>query len=451
MVTRIITADFSRRLGKIKPLLGVIGGPRFGLDLEYDLTAEYRALSVPMVRVADVERPHGGGRYLDIHNVFPDRELDERLPESYNFAPTDRYLLAVKECGAGIYLRLGESVDTYEVRPYLRPKMSYEKLARVCEKIIAHYNAGWGGGYKLGIKYVEIWPSADRSSGFSGTAEEYFELYRTVSRHLKEKFPKLKIGGYSSGGFFSLNHFSANGVEREYIDFLEKFLGYVTARDTECPLDFFSWECHADSPEELALHARYATSYLAQYRLKRTESIISSFRIATAPATEQYARREYPSELAASLVIAEKSEVDMMFYNSLDPRGSAAITLDDGKTPHPYAAYQVLSAFGALYRCGTLVPTTDDFRREIYTLAAASDTEGALLVVTREFSGMIELEIKDSAFTTYSIKGIAGGGARGEGYSRTEENIPLNGNIRLRAGKGEIYLLTFKRQENHEA
>ncbi len=443
MVTRIITADFGKRLGKVKPLGGVIGGPRFGLDLQYDLSTEYRDLAVPMVRVADVERPHGGGRYLDIHNIFPDPALDERFPESYNFAPTDRYLLAVKECGAGIYLRLGESLDTYEVRPYLRPRMTVEKLARVCEKIIAHYNMGWGGGYKLGIRYVEIWPCADRAAGFGGTGEEYFELYRALSLYLREKFPKLKIGGYSSGGFFALNHFSGKGEEKKYIDFLEKFLSYVTAKDTKCPLDFLSWECSADSPEELSLHSRYAASYLSQYKLKRTESIISSFRLATAPEGEQHARREYPSELAASLIIAEKSDIDMMFYNSLDPRGSAVITLDDGKTPHPYAAYEVLRAFGALYKCGTAISTTDDFRREIYTLGATSDTSGALLVVTREFSGMIEIEIKGSAFSTYSIKGITGGGKRGEGYSRTEENIPLSGNIKLRAGKCEVYLLTF--------
>ncbi len=442
MVTRTITVDFTKRLGKVKPI-GAIGGPKFGIDLECDLSEEYRALGVPYVRVSDVEPPYGGGRYLDIHNIFPDPMLDERFPESYNFAPTDKYLLAIKECGAGIYLRLGESLDPYEVRPHLLPHTDYEKWARICERIIAHYNLGWGSGYKLGIKYIEIWPCADRRSGWAGTDEEYFEFYRVVSRHLREKFPRLKIGGISSGGFFSLDHFDGTDEERGYVDFLDKFLGFVTDKESECPLDFLSWECKAESPEELALHARYLTSYLTQYRLRRTASVVSSFSLATAKSEEQYSRREYPSELAASLIIAEKSDIDMMFYDRIDPRGCPILTLDDGRDVHRYAAYEVLRAFGVLYKNGSFAYTTDDFRREIYTLASVSDDAGALLVVTRDYSGMIEVEIKGGEFSTYSIKGVTGGGKRGVGFSSTEENIPITDTIRLRCGKCEIYLIEF--------
>lgn len=443
MVTRVITADFSKRQGRVKPLSGAIGGPRFGIDLECDLTEEYSTLGVPYVRVSDVEKPYGGGRYIDIHNIFPDPSLDERFPEAYNFAPTDRYLTAVRACGAEIYLRLGESLDPYEVRPHIRPHTDYEKWARICERIIAHYNNGWGGGYKLGIKYVEIWPSADRRAGWGGTDEEYFQLYRAVSLRLREKFPRLKIGGYSSGGFFSLNHFDGTDEERGYVDFLDKFLTFVTDEDTKCPLDFLSWECRAESPEELALHAKYAASYLLQYRLRRTASIVSSFSLATGGVGEQYARREYPSELASALIIAEKSDIDMMFYDSLDPRHSPVLTVDDGKDIHRYAAYEVLRAFGVLYKNGSVIPTTDDFRREIYTLGAASQNTGALLVVTRDFSGMIEVEVKGADFATYSIKGVTGGGKRGTGFSSSEENIPMTDTIRLRCGKGEVYLITF--------
>lgn len=443
MLSRSVSVDLDRRGGKVKPLGGAVCGPRFGIDLECDLREEYRALGVSYVRVSDVEPPYGGGRFVDIHNIFPDPMLDERFPESYNFAPTDRYLSAIKECGAQIFLRLGESRDKYEVRPHLRPHTDYEKWARICERIIAHYNLGWGGGFKLGIKYVEIWPAADRASGWGGTEEEYFSFYRTVSLHLREKFPKLKIGGCSSGGFFSLDHFDGTEEQRGYVDFLDRFLAYVTDEDTECPLDFLSWECLAESPEQLSLYSRYAASYLAQYRLRRTASIISSFNLSTAPRCEQFARREYPSELAASLIIAQKSDIDMLFYDSLDPRQSPILTIDDGAAVHRYAAYEVLRSFGIIYKIGSLAYTSDDYGREIYTLGAVSDDAAAMLIVTRDYSGMIEVEVKGGGFSRYSIKGVTGGGNRGVGYSSSEENIPLSDTIRLRCGRCEVYLITF--------
>lgn len=446
MVMRTVSVDFGKKIGKIKPLMGSIGGPMFGIDLSCDLTDVYRELNIPAVRVSDVEPPFGSGRFLDIHNIFPDPDLDERFPESYNFAPTDAYLSAVKASGAEIYLRLGESRDPYELKRHLRPHTSYEKWARICEKIIAHYNKGWGSGFKFGIKYVEVWSGADTPFGWSGTQEEYFAFYRTVAMHLKEKFPRLRIGAYSSGGFFSLNHFDGTQEQKGYVDFLDAFLSYVSNKATSAPIDFLSWECRAESPEELSLHSNYARSYLSQYGLRRTESIVSAFSLATAPDSEQYNRRGYPAELASALIIAEKSGIDMMFCDSLDPRSgkNAVFSLDDRRTVHKYSAYEVMRAYGLLYSLATAVETTDDYRREIYSLAAASQSEGALLIVTREFSGNIELSIKNSQFVSYSIKGMIGGGERGTGFSTSEESIAIGtGRFTLKVGKNEVYIITF--------
>lgn len=446
MVARTVSVDFSRKIGRIKPVSGVNTGPLFGADLSLDLTDAYRELGIPAVRVADVEPPYGAGRLVDIRNVFPDPELDERFPESYNFAPTDAYLEAVKATGAEIYLRLGESRDPYEIKPRLHPHLTADKWARVCEKIIAHYNRGWGCGFKHGIKCVEIWSGADTPEGWCGTREEYFELYRTVATHLKSVFPKLKIGAYSSGGFFALNHYDASPKEKSYVDFLEAFLSYTSKKATHAPLDFLSWECRAETPEELSLHSNYARSYLAQYGHKRAASIVSSFSLMPRDGQRQFEERDYPAELASSLIIAQKSAIDMMFLHTLDPRSrhNVVLTLDDCRTVHKYAAYGVLEAFGKLAKCGSAVQTTDDFRREIYTLAAMGDGCGALLIVTRNFSGSIEVNIKNSPFTEYSIKGIVGGGERGAGYSSERCGIPIGrGSFSIKAGKCEVYLVTL--------
>jgi hypothetical protein len=76
MVARTVSVDFSKKIGKIKPVSGVNSGPLFGMDLSCDLTESYRELAVPVVRVSDIGIPYSGGRFIDVGNVFPDPALD---------------------------------------------------------------------------------------------------------------------------------------------------------------------------------------------------------------------------------------------------------------------------------------------------------------------------------------------------------------------------------------
>ena len=199
MIKRTVSIDFSKKVGKLKPVNCLNNGPKFGIELDCDFTEQYKEMAPGYVRVSGVEAPYASSRYLDIHCIFPDMELDERFDASYNFAPTDRYLAAVKGCGADIFLRLGESCEPYEVKNHIRPPRDYAKIARICERIIAHYNKGWANGFKYNIKYVEIMCDTDTRDGWCGEADEYYELYTVIATHLKEVYPKLKVGAYSSG------------------------------------------------------------------------------------------------------------------------------------------------------------------------------------------------------------------------------------------------------------
>ena len=156
MIKRSISIDFSKKIGKIKPVNGLNNGPAFGMELDKDFTEQYKEMACPIVRVSDVEYPYASSRYLDLHCIFPDINLDERFEASYNFAPTDGYLAKIKDAGAQIFLRLGESKEPFEVKKYTRPPRDYAKIARICERIIAHYNKGWANGFKYNIKYVTL-------------------------------------------------------------------------------------------------------------------------------------------------------------------------------------------------------------------------------------------------------------------------------------------------------
>lgn len=444
MIKRTVSIDFSRKVGKIKPVNCLNNGPRFGMELEHDFTEQYKEMAPGLVRISGIEAPYASSRYLDIHCIFPDMELDERFEASYNFAPTDRYLASVKECGADIFLRLGESCEPYEVKTHTRPPKDYGKIARICERIIAHYNKGWANGFKYNVKYVEIMCDVDTEAGWYGTPNEYYELYVTVANHLKEAYPKLKVGAYSSGGFYSLNHYDGSKEQKAYIDFMEGFFSYIT-REKPAPLDFFSWKCYAESPEEVSLHANYAKSYLGQYGLKKTQSVISEFNLEGTD-KDSYLERKYPSSLARAMIIAQKSNVDMMFYSHLDPAShwNALYSLDDRRDKHLYSAYHVMTAFGTLASLGNVVDTTEDYRTEIYSLATVDANYGALVFSTADYSGIVEINLSGREFTSYSIRGVIGGGDRGCGFFTEERGLPLrNGSVTLRVGKNEVYFLTF--------
>ena len=123
---------------------------------------------------------------------------------------------------------------------------------------------------------------------------------------------------------------------------------------------------------------------------------------------------------------------------------NAILSIDDYASVHKYSSYSVASAFGKLLSLGTEAYSTDNFRREVYALAAVSDTEGAILVATGNYSGSLVISLTGASFGSYSIKGMLGGGRRGAGYATAEDNIPIgSGVIRLKVGKSEVYLITL--------
>lgn len=445
MLDRTVKADFSKKLGKLRPISAGLGGPLFSFALSQDFTEEFREMNIPFIRLSDTDL-YGGTHPLDIHTIFGDPGLDPSFELSYNFTEADKLVLAAVSTGASVFLRLGESPDPYHLG-VRRPTMPPLKWAKVAEKIILHYNKSFAGGYKLGIKYIEIWPGADRPEYWIGTPEEYYRFYSTVATYLKSKFPSLRIGGYSAGGFMSLNDFATSKREKDYISFLEGFLAYTARRDIKAPLDFLSWECSAASPDELTLHNSYARSYLAGCGHKKAASIVSRFSLKE-KGEPQHLERTYPARLIISLILAEKSGIDMMFYDNLDPFSDKCSlwSLEDRKNKHYYSAYRAMTAYGRLTALGTAVLTTDDFRREVYSLAATDGDLGAVLLVTDRYSGALKLEISGADFTSYSIRGMLGGGTRGVGYAKEEENIPLTAPyISLKVGSGEVYLITLRK------
>ena len=447
MQKKNIKVDFNKKCGRVKPLNCINGGPRSGgYDLPFDFTDEFIAMGVPLVRTSGSAGEYGHNQYINIHCIFPDFDADESLEESYNFLPTDLYLASIRNSGAGIFFRLGEGREPYSRKLYAKPPRDAEKWARICEHIVMHYNEGWANGFKLGIKYWEIWSAPEISECWAGTMDEYFELYRITANHLQEKFPRIKIGAYGARGFYALNRLDSTEEMKTYVPFMQRFFSYITRPETSAPLDFFTWACYTTNPEELAMHAQYARTYLDNAGLRKTRSIICEYNTIDRGGTPPAFREDLPSELGATLIMAQKSYADMLMYSTSDiySRENTLFSMDDHVTPHHYAAYEVMCSFARLYKLGSVIDTGDDHRKELYSLAATDGNEAALMMVTRRYEGKVEITLVDSPFNTCVVAKTTPGGNRGKGTTyRSKEVDVTSGRLPLSVKPNEIYTISF--------
>ena len=144
----------------------------------------------------------------------------------------------------------------------------------------------------------------------------------------------------------------------------------------------------------------------------------------------------------------------MMFYSTSDTTSgtNGLFSMDDFRTPHRYAAFQTVSLFSKLYKMGNIVETTDDYPKEIYSLAASSNGKGGLMVVTKNHSGKIEIHLKGADFDLCTVTKVIFGGERARGIIYRSENIKINkSRLVLAAKKNEVYYFEFKKSEEEKS
>ena len=213
-----LTVDCSKTAGKIRPLHGLNCGPTTDGGM-IDLSAQYRELAVPLVRLHDCNWPNPD--VVDIHVVFPDFRADPNVPASYNFARTDEYIQAIVRAGCGIVFRLGESIEHTKRKYHVHPPADAAKWGAICVGIVRHYNEGWAKGFRHGIRYWEIWNEPEnRPAMWTGTDDDYYRLYRAAAKAIKARFARLMVGGPGLGYYGKMV-----GERLEPTPFVRGFLG----------------------------------------------------------------------------------------------------------------------------------------------------------------------------------------------------------------------------------
>jgi len=327
---RSLQVDAGKVSGEIRSFQGLNGPPIPLMAGLPSLIQQYRDLRIRQVRTHDLMGPSEIDSRFEQSNgelawlipdsaqragvvkvgnasiIFPDQGADPENPASYNFAPTDKVLAAIRASGAEIYYRIGRSWGAN-----VNPPSDFDKFASVVKHIAMHYNQGWANGFHYDIRYWEFWNEPD-GLFWSGTPEQFYSLYEKTVRALKSIDPTLKVGGdakafpYDDGGY------------------REGFIDYCAKR--KLPLDFYSWHTYADSsadPYDAVRLAKQIREILDTHGFPKAESILSEWNLTPDFTDDEKARlqgMENAAYIGAVLTYLQDSPIDhAQFY-----RGDAA-------------------------------------------------------------------------------------------------------------------------------
>ena len=390
-----IQFDLTKRGGKIKMLNCVNNGPVEGgvRELPNNFDA-YKAAKFPFARNHDAALCNYPNRehLVDTHRIFKNFDADVNDPASYVFVPTDIHLQLTVDAGTKPFYRLGPSIEHYYKDGTYPPK-DYIKWAQICEHIIMHYNEGWADGFHWGLEYWEIWcePDVKNADGsrpmWQGTEDEFNEFFSVAIRYLKNRFPNLKFGG---PGF-------ARAVGKPFFDTF-----FTHMRETNAPLDFYSWHRYTDNPEDLEKHIRGAREMADRYGYTNTESILDEFNYnagvmygetfqKTIAAIDSVKGASYT---AAAMAVGQATPLDMLMYYGTQPH-----PLFNGLFKYPNyekkKTYYIFEMFRDLRELGTSMDVSYSCEN-IYSVGA-TDNSGTCAFMLTYFDNNDDAEAKDIA------------------------------------------------------
>ena len=368
---------FDKKHEPLGPLNAVNNGPVPTIrSQEQSNAAAYAAAGFPYARTHDANicYSYGGPHVVDVTAVFPRFEADENDPASYDFTLTDWYLDAIRQTGAKIFYRLGQSIEHWPKKYGILPPPDFAKWARVCEHIIRHYTEGWADGYTWDIEYWEIWnePDLDPDDAtdkrtWGGTERQFYDFYEAAAVHLKTCFPHLKIGGPALAG------------KR---DWAERFLTEMKKRGV--PLDFFSWHRYDTQPQRIGELCAFYRDLLDRTGYAGTESILNEWNYVRGwhHDTWHYSLRaewgiKGASFAAGVLCVCAVSPLDMLMYYDARPGAMNGffdqIVSDLRKTYYPYYDFNVMRHAGP-----RVESESDD--PDVFALAVTGEKEDHVLL-----------------------------------------------------------------------
>jgi hypothetical protein len=311
-----LSVNAGASIGEMRKLHGTTGipAPAAGADSVPDILDVWKSAQVTLVRSYDwvsrldtVDNPT---------SLFPDWSADPSDPASYNFDGTDTWVRQVRSIGADILFTLASEIPANK-----QPVRDLAKYEQVVENIVRHYVCGWGNGFEGAVTHWEFGDQPDFGKlHFSGTPEQFYEMYAAAARAVKRVDPGLHFGGPCIA--FPLNE----GPFREgLLDFI---------KDRSLPLDFLSWMWYGDNsrdPMDFRTIAADVRAIADKHGFSDTRLLLSYWSMTGIP-TAKFEDAENAAFLAAAAVYMQDSAVDQAIffradtgadfhYNFTDPAG----------------------------------------------------------------------------------------------------------------------------------
>ncbi len=410
----IINVDFNIIAGEIKAMHATGQPPLKGgfMKLDFSHIQYLKDANIPYSRLHDVGGPYGANRYVDIPNIFRDFDADVNDPASYDFAFTDALIEGLYSYGIEPIYRLGVTIENQaHIKAYrIHPPKDYKKWAQICEHIVRHYNEGWADGFTYGIKYWEIWNEPENNvkplnQMWTGTDEQFYELYDVTAKHLKECFgDSIKVGGYGASGcygiFYHPERYGLNEPAREKderydndmhrIEFLYGFMDYI--KEHNSPIDFFSWHSYANSMKTYKI-GLFIERVLEQYGYGDIELQLNEW-------NNSHTREEKGTSLASAkagsmMCLLQKTKTNILCHYQaslgISPYNSVFSPMD----LQPFCIYYTFKAWGELYELRNRVATASDDENLFVIGAVMDDKKGLLVINDSEETRIVESGIKD--------------------------------------------------------
>ena len=347
---RKVTVD-TTVAGTLRPFNGATGapgaefaGPR---EAKIDASEAYKNARIDLIRThdafgpSDIDAKFGAAKNLPVSipaernalNIFPDMSADVGNPKSYNFGPTDRLIASITGVGAETIFRIGRSIGADPT-----PPADLDKYAQIARHIVLHYNQGWNNGFHYGLRYWEVWNEPDFRVFWTGTPQQYYDLYEKVAHAVKAADPKALIGGPTIS------------KPLDATAYREGFLDFVRAK--KLPLDFFVWHYYtmdSNDPQTLVDIGREIRSILDAHGFRSTKNVVDEWNADLFD--RELSKTARAAFAATSLIYMLNAPIDLQAYYRADPSFRTA-------NAKPDAVGNALTAFGMMKDTPMLLKTS---------------------------------------------------------------------------------------------
>ena len=168
-------------------------------------------------------------------------------------------------------------------------------------------------------------------------------------------------------------------------------------------MDFFSWHCYANRPEEINAFALFVQNLLQKHGYEGIESILTEYNTMESLKYPPSTLPHYAAEIGAGLITAQNSPIDALMYYDMRVMSMNGIYYRNKYYQiERLHGFYAMKFFGNLFKLENQIELVCDYQG-IYALAASDGKDFGIMLAVRDCSGKIEIEMSNSDKNTVVV------------------------------------------------